>query len=397
MRRIAVLALLVLPALAGCLSFEQEPTVRVQPGDFVVADLTRRVVNGSTGSWQDLHLYLGQELPGRLPPGWDANATRTAVPGLVAAMDGMMEGQTRQVGPLGPTQAFGVRRDELVDVFPRNASLPRTVANASAGETVERYGRTWQVGERNGTPVLEVSDGDVGVLLEDPRFFDPGAGTEMWRSELVGFNGTHLFVRHAAKEGESAVRAGVAGRITEINATHVVFDRNHPLAGERVAFTVTVDRIVFVEPGKTRAPDFSIRTLEGERFTLSEQRGQPVVLYFFATWCSACRTQTPHIVEVARTLGGNATVLAVSLDPNETPAQVEEYRDEYVPSSGGPGIKWAIDGQEGTSTVGSGLLATTYRVTSIPKQFVVGPSGLLQWAGTGVVPAAEIVAEARTG
>lgn len=45
------------------------------------------------------------------------------------------------------------------------------------------------------------------------------------------------------------------------------------------------------------APDFTVTTLDGELFSLSKQRGRVVVLNFFATWCSPCREELPHLEE----------------------------------------------------------------------------------------------------
>lgn len=47
------------------------------------------------------------------------------------------------------------------------------------------------------------------------------------------------------------------------------------------------------------APDFTIETLDGDTFRLSDQRGTPVVLNFWAPWCSVCRAEQPHINPVA--------------------------------------------------------------------------------------------------
>ncbi|TAK35987.1 MAG: redoxin domain-containing protein [Chloroflexota bacterium] len=72
------------------------------------------------------------------------------------------------------------------------------------------------------------------------------------------------------------------------------------------------------------APDFTLVDLAGNPIRLSDFRGQAVFLYFFATWCSACRSTLP---DVAATYEENkargAVVLAVALWDDLT--AVREY------------------------------------------------------------------------
>jgi thiol-disulfide isomerase/thioredoxin len=47
------------------------------------------------------------------------------------------------------------------------------------------------------------------------------------------------------------------------------------------------------------APDFTVETTDEETLTLSELRGQVVVLNFWATWCGPCLNEIPHFSEFA--------------------------------------------------------------------------------------------------
>jgi len=49
------------------------------------------------------------------------------------------------------------------------------------------------------------------------------------------------------------------------------------------------------------APDFTLRTLDGQELTLSKLRGEVILLDFWATWCSPCRESIPHLIQLYKT------------------------------------------------------------------------------------------------
>jgi cytochrome c biogenesis protein CcmG, thiol:disulfide interchange protein DsbE len=74
------------------------------------------------------------------------------------------------------------------------------------------------------------------------------------------------------------------------------------------------------------APDFTLPNLDGGTIQLSSYRGKVVLLDFWATWCTPCREETPHFVELQHEYGAQGLqILGVSMDDNPEPVR-EFYR-----------------------------------------------------------------------
>jgi cytochrome c biogenesis protein CcmG/thiol:disulfide interchange protein DsbE len=112
------------------------------------------------------------------------------------------------------------------------------------------------------------------------------------------------------------------------------------------------------------APDFSLETREGGTISLSDLRGQAVLVNFWATWCPPCRAEMPAIQRVYEDYRDQGfTVLAV--DVGEGDAQVAAFVDEQ-----GLTFPILLDRDGGVSK--------RYQVRAMPSTFFIDRSGVVR-------------------
>jgi len=77
----------------------------------------------------------------------------------------------------------------------------------------------------------------------------------------------------------------------------------------------------------SNAPDFTVQDSD-HKVTLSQFRGQVVLLNFWATWCPPCIEETPSLVRMqARFKDKGVVVLAVSIDDDD--AAYHKFLKDY--------------------------------------------------------------------
>jgi len=65
------------------------------------------------------------------------------------------------------------------------------------------------------------------------------------------------------------------------------------------------------------APDFKLPDASGKMISLSAQKGHPVLVNFWATWCPPCTEEVPSMETLARSIEKtDIRLLAVSVDEN---------------------------------------------------------------------------------
>jgi len=75
----------------------------------------------------------------------------------------------------------------------------------------------------------------------------------------------------------------------------------------------------------------SVTTISDQEFeTEVLQTNQPVLVYFWASWCGPCRLMSPTIDWAAITYSDRLKVVKMEVDPN--PETVKQYQVEGVPA-----------------------------------------------------------------
>jgi peroxiredoxin len=111
------------------------------------------------------------------------------------------------------------------------------------------------------------------------------------------------------------------GRSGEYTAILVVSDADGRQGIDVVTITVNGDGPpIGLEEGDT-APDFTAHTTGGGDVTLSDRRGNVVLLDFWGAWCPPCRRSMPHLDQLVQTYADQGLVaIVVSTDSAEQDA-----------------------------------------------------------------------------
>ncbi len=119
------------------------------------------------------------------------------------------------------------------------------------------------------------------------------------------------------------------------------------------------------------APNAALQTLDGQPAQLSQWIGRmPVVLEFWATWCSNCKALEPEMIKAAKAFGRQVKFVGVAVSANQTPERVKRYMQQHP-----TGVDMLYD-RTGTAVDAYDVPATSYVV-------VIDRAGKVVYTGSG--------------
>jgi cytochrome c biogenesis protein CcmG/thiol:disulfide interchange protein DsbE len=112
------------------------------------------------------------------------------------------------------------------------------------------------------------------------------------------------------------------------------------------------------------APDFALESLTGEKVRLSDLKGKPVVINFWATWCPPCRKEMPEFQQVYDQYR-DAGLQFYAINVGESKVAVEDYRQRL-----GVHFPILIDKNEEAQTA--------YKILPLPSTFFIDREGIIR-------------------
>jgi len=146
------------------------------------------------------------------------------------------------------------------------------------------------------------------------------------------------------------------------NSCLVLMDSDHTLIA------------AFAEESPTSPEEPSLYTLTNTDF--SEFREKVVVLDFFATWCSPCIQQIPHLAQIHEKYNSSDVVIISIGSSSDTAEDLEQFKEEND-------MNWRV----ARDTVGA---FGKYDVQYIPKLVILDQEGSISYGHEGVTSASDL-------
>lgn len=113
-----------------------------------------------------------------------------------------------------------------------------------------------------------------------------------------------------------------------------------------------------------KAPDFTLKTLDGKAAELGKNNGKPTIINFWASWCPPCKVEMPYIQKAYEKYGDRVNFMMVNLTAMDDKEKMEQFLKE-----GGYSFPVLLDE--------TGKVGEMYQAFSIPVTYIVDENGFI--------------------
>ena len=124
---------------------------------------------------------------------------------------------------------------------------------------------------------------------------------------------------------------------------------------------------------KFSAPDFKVLNMDGNEVSLSDFKGKPIVLNFWATWCYYCKEEMPDFNKAYKEY---PDVQFLMVNATDVVQETKEKATKYVKEQG-------FDFPILFDTNGEAV--TNYQVTGFPATYFIDAEGTLVTYASGMI------------
>lgn len=185
-----------------------------------------------------------------------------------------------------------------------------------------------------------------------------------------------------------ALGGAAAGLVIVIIAVTLLLNRQADNSATGLVDASKLSPASALLPLDTQAPDFDLTTVDGQHYRLSDTRGHPTLLEFFAVWCPHCQREAAILTRIERNYASKGVrALAVLANP---------YGPNYDTSQGqdlSPVTAKDVHGFANTFAVTHPILidpafatVNRYGAGSYPTFYVLDTAGRVRFAQAGEVP-----------
>ncbi len=117
----------------------------------------------------------------------------------------------------------------------------------------------------------------------------------------------------------------------------------------------------------SRAPDFTLKDLDGTQVTLSQYMGKKVVLNFWASWCTPCKIELPHLQALWDKYRDSPNVMVLTIAGSQSD---EAAIRDYVQMENKFDFEVCLDPSD--------AVFNRYEIVSIPKTYFIDKGGVIR-------------------